>query len=359
MQAFSEGDSLPVSSGGNTAPAAIRGPRETPPRILIIRLKSMGDVVLTLPAVTTVRENFPSAKITFLTSKENAPLLRSCREVDEVVALDRAALRSGNPVKMAGEFFGLLRRLRAGRFSLVVDFQGYGETAWLSWFTGAPQRWGSVYSTGRAWAYTLGVRRQAAQHHAERNLAILQAGGLNTTQARNEFALPAEAQEQARAFFRQHNLDFARPTLFIQPFTSSPQKNWPLENYLAVAGNWQSRGWQIIFGGGPGERAGLEPALAGQFRTSAGVPLLVTGGLMQLATLVLGGDTGAVHLAVALGRRVVMIMESSAPGHAFPFQHPEWVITAPPGKPIATIQTGAVIKACEQAVAETMEARRA
>jgi len=326
--------------------------------ILLIRLKSMGDVVLTLPAVNALRENFPSAKIAFLTSMENAPLLRGCRAVDDVIALDRAALRSGNPAKMAGEFFGLLRRLRAGKFSLVVDFQGYGETAWLSWFSGAPQRWGSVYNQGRAWAYTLGVRRRADQHHAERNLAILQAGGLNTARARNEFALPAEAQEQARAFFRQNNLDFARPTLFIQPFTSSPQKNWPLENYLAVAGNWQSRGWQIIFGGGPVERTRLELALAGQFPTSAGVELLVTGGLMQLATLILGGDTGAVHLAVALGRRVVMVMESSAPGYAFPFQHPEWAVTPPHGEVVAEIQIGAVLKACERALAETNEVRR-
>jgi ADP-heptose:LPS heptosyltransferase len=341
-----------------SAPASKTRP-ESAGNVLLIRLKSMGDVVLTLPAVNAVRENFPSVKITFLTSKENAPLLCGCREADEVIALDRAALRSGNPVKMAGEFFGLLKRLRAGKFSLVVDFQGYGETAWLSWFTGAPQRWGSVYGKGRAWAYTLGVRRRAAQHHAERNLAVLQAGGLNIARVRNEFALPAEALEHARAFFRQNNLDPARLTLFIQPFTSSPQKNWPLENYLAVAGSWQSRGWQIIFGGGPDDRARLAPALAGQFCTSAGVPLLVTGGLLQLCALVLGGDTGAVHLAVALGRRVVMIMESSAPGHAFPFQHPEWAVTPPPGNAISAISADAVVKACEQALAEKIGFRRA
>ena len=113
--------------------------------ILLIRFKSIGDVILTLPAVHAVRENRPSAKITFLTSKENAVLLRGFREVDEVIALDRAALRSGNPLKILPEFFGLLRRLRAGKFSLAIDFQSYGETAWLARITGASQRWGSVY----------------------------------------------------------------------------------------------------------------------------------------------------------------------------------------------------------------------
>ena len=109
-----------------------------PENILLIRLKSIGDVVLTLPAVNAMRDNFPSAKITFLTSKENAPLLRGFSEVNEVISLDLAALRSGNPFRVLPELFGLLRRLRAGKFSLAVDFQGFGETAWLTRLTGAP-----------------------------------------------------------------------------------------------------------------------------------------------------------------------------------------------------------------------------
>ena len=60
--------------------------------ILLIRLKSIGDVILTLPAVRMVRDNFPSAKITFLTSAENAVLLRGFREVTEVIALGRAGV---------------------------------------------------------------------------------------------------------------------------------------------------------------------------------------------------------------------------------------------------------------------------
>ena len=107
--------------------------------ILLIRLKSIGDVVFTLPAVGAVREHFPAARITFLTSKENAALLRGFPAVNEVIALDRAAWRSGNPLKLGVEFFRLMRRLRAGRFSLVVDFQGFGETAWMARLTGAAE----------------------------------------------------------------------------------------------------------------------------------------------------------------------------------------------------------------------------
>ena len=105
--------------------------------ILLIRLKSIGDILFLLPAVHVVRENFPGAKITFLTSRENAALLEGFREVDEVITLDRVRFQSGNPKAILSEAFSLFCRLRGGKFSLVVDFQGYGETAWLAWLSGA------------------------------------------------------------------------------------------------------------------------------------------------------------------------------------------------------------------------------
>jgi ADP-heptose:LPS heptosyltransferase len=320
--------------------------------ILLIRLKSIGDVLFTLPAVHRVRENFPGAKITFLTSKENAPLLEGFREVDEVITLDRARFQGGNPKAILSETFSLLRRLRGGKFSLVVDFQGYGETAWLAWLSGAPQRWGSVYGPGRRWAYTRGVTRNDRMHHVERYLSLLEQCGLRRGEIRNEFVLPDGALNEARRFFAEHNLDIAKPTLFIQPFTSSPQKNWPLDRQLAVARHWQQRGLQILFGGGPAERAALEPVHQAGFPVSAGVPLLVTGGLMKLSSLILGGDTGALHLAVAMGKRVAMIQNSIAAGSPYPYQHPDWAVIATNGRDVSSIETGAVIEACARAFSE-------
>jgi ADP-heptose:LPS heptosyltransferase len=320
--------------------------------ILLIRLKSIGDILFLLPAVHWLRENFPGAKITFLTSRENAPLLEGFQEVDEVITLDRARFQSGNPSAILSEAFSLFRRLRRGRFSLVVDFQGYGETAWLARLSGAPQRWGNVYGPGRRWAYTRGVTRNDRMHHVERYLSLLEQCGLRRGEIRNEFVLPDGALNEARRFFAEHNLDIAKPTLFIQPFTSSPQKNWPLDRQLAVARHWQQRGLQILFGGGPAERAALEPVHQAGFPVSAGVPLLVTGGLMKLSSLILGGDTGALHLAVAMGKRVAMIQNSIAAGSPYPYQHPDWAVIATNGRDVSSIETGAVIEACARAFSE-------
>jgi ADP-heptose:LPS heptosyltransferase len=326
--------------------------KATPTRILLIRLKSIGDIIFTLPAVHVIRENFPGAKITFMVSREHAALIEGFRDVDETIAIDRAVLRSGNPLRVVPEFFGLLRRLRAENFSLAVDFQGNGETAWLARVTSAPERWGILEGGRRRWACTLGANRNYKTHHVEQNLSLLRQCGLRSEKIRNEFVLPAAALGEARRFFAAQGLDAAKPMLFIQPFTSSPKKNWPLDRQLAVARHWRERGFQILFGGGLTERAALEPVRQAGFPVSAGVPFLVTGGLMKLSSLILGGDTGALHLAVALGKRVVMIINSVAPGSPYPYQHSDWAVIPTNSRGVPSIETSAVIEACARAFTE-------
>jgi ADP-heptose:LPS heptosyltransferase len=314
---------------------------ETSERILVIRLTAIGDVVLTLPAISVLRQKFPAAKISFLTTLENAELLRGFADVAETITVDRKVLRGGNLFRSGGELLRLIRRLRADRFSLAVDFQSNGESGWLTRLTGAPRRWGIAKKPSRRWAYTVALDA-VPLHPVETHCALLRHCGLDTDAAHNEFSLPPEALAAAREFFATQNFSPEKPTLFIQPFTSAAHKNWSLENYLAVARHWRAQGVQVILGGGPADRSALEPARKEGFSVSAGVPLLVTGGLLQLSSLVLGGDTGALHLAVAVGRRVLMLMHMAAPASPIPFQHPEWVIAAPRPEAITEIRVAEV-----------------
>jgi ADP-heptose:LPS heptosyltransferase len=328
---------------------------KVPPKgnILLIRLKSIGDIIFTLPAVHVVRENFPRARISFLVSKEHEPLISGFKDVDEVIGLDRALYHRKNPKDVITESFSLLRLLRRKKFALSVDFQGYGETALLTRLTGAPQRWGTAKRRSRSWAYTHGVRRTRRLHPIERNVALLVQNGMHRGTIRNEFVLPEPALGQARRFYATHKLLVSRPTLFIQPFTSVQDKNWPLENYLALARHWQSRGIQILFGGGPKESTALESVRGAGFPVSAGVPLLTNAGLMKLSTVVVGGDTGLLHLAIAMNKRVEMLMASAAPGKPHPFPHADWAVTPADGRKISGIETARVIESCRRALVES------
>ncbi len=209
-----------------------------PANILLIRIKSIGDVLLTLPAVAAIRENYPAAKITFLTSLENAALLRGFSNVDEVIALDREALRSNKPWRVLSEFAGLLRRLRAGKFDLVLDFQGNGETSWLARFTGASQRWGSVYNPGQGWAYTRRVTRPKNIHPAETNLELLRQCGLAIHSPKNEFMLPADALADALKYFADNQLDSEGRTCFSSrsPVLHTKTGRWKVFSNLPGTG---------------------------------------------------------------------------------------------------------------------------
>ena len=335
-----------------TANSPVIGTTEANANVLLLRLKSIGDILFTLPAVHRVREAFPQARISFLVSGEYAPLLEGFRDVDHVIALDRARLRQRNPVAIAREMVALLRRLRRPRFSLAVDFQGYGETSLLTWWTGAPQRWGSVYRPSRRWAYTRAATRNDHIHIADWNLSLLHQCGLELRPNRNEFHLPTHARQAALEYFAACGCDPARPTLLIQPFTSSPIKNWPLEKYLVLAKHWRAAGMQVIFSGGPADHASLGPARQGGFVTSAGLSLLATAGLMELSSLVVGGVTGLLHLAVAMQKRVVMLIGYPACEPGFPYQHHDWAVTAGDSSPAASISVESVIGATAQALVE-------
>lgn len=301
------------------------GTPAAPANILLIRLKSIGDVIFTLPAVHVVRENFPEAKLHFLVSKEHASLVRGFADVDEIISLNRAVFRKKGFSISCAETFQLLRQLRQKQFSHIIDFQGYAETEMLSWWSGAPQRWGNVYHPLRGWLYTQSSPRDRQNHPAEWNLSLLRKCGLKISSIRNQFVLPAESLVEAKSFFSANHLDPAKPTLYLQPFTSNLAKNWPLENYRLLARFWRGRGVQVIFGGGPADKPQLEIAREEGFVIAVGAPRMMDMGLMKLSTLIVGGDTGFLHLAVAMGKRVLMLLRRKI-GAPVPFQHPDWIV---------------------------------
>ena len=116
-----------------------------PQGILLVRLKSMGDILFTLPAVHALKLGYPGAQITFLVSKEYSSLLQGFSDVTSTITLDRGRFRGLHPIKIVTEALRLIGQMRRARLRLAIDFQGYGETALLTWASGAPQRWGTVY----------------------------------------------------------------------------------------------------------------------------------------------------------------------------------------------------------------------
>ncbi len=110
--------------------------------ILAIRFARLGDVILLLPALTAIKLSLPHARLTLLTGHRCADIAGMCPAVDEVIAVDRIAMRDG-PVRNAlRDVKQLVSDIRSRNFDAVIDFHSFRETNLLTWFSRAPLRIG-------------------------------------------------------------------------------------------------------------------------------------------------------------------------------------------------------------------------
>ena len=116
-------------------------------KILILRLSAVGDVIRTLPAVKTIKTNFPAASITWIVEEPSKALIESQPEVDEVILFPRRRWSEGiHSLKgwwrTIGEIRTFIQSLRKKKFDLVLDFHGILKSGLLSFLSGSPQRIG-------------------------------------------------------------------------------------------------------------------------------------------------------------------------------------------------------------------------
>ena len=134
-------------------------------KILLIRLRLIGDVVFTTPIPRALKRVFPDAHLTYLVEPEAAPVVAGNQHLDEVIV----APRPRGLARVAADL-KLGRRLRRARYDLVLDLHGGPRSAWLAWLSGGRQRIGYEI-VGRTWMYTRAVARPRAlrPRHSVRN----------------------------------------------------------------------------------------------------------------------------------------------------------------------------------------------
>ena len=134
-------------------------------RILLVRLRLIGDVVFTTPIPRALRRRYPNAHITYVVEPMAEPIVRGNPHLDEIIVIPK---RRG--LARWRDDWSWARRLRAGRFDIAIDLHGGPRGAWLTWASGAPMRIG--YQTpGRTWMYTHAVERPEGllPRHSVRN----------------------------------------------------------------------------------------------------------------------------------------------------------------------------------------------
>jgi lipopolysaccharide heptosyltransferase II len=325
-------------------------------RVLIVRLRQIGDVVFTTPAVRRIREHHPHAHIAYLVEPAAAPVVAGNPSINEVIVAPRVRGVRGLFTEWA-----LIRRLRAGRYDLVIDFHGGPRASILTWLSGAPVRVGYDIP-GRAWMYTRRVARPRAlrpRHSVENQADLLSALDIPSAPPAPPAAWPVEMRvdpEAARAVasrlavlgvYEDHQL------VVMHVSAGNPFRRWPLISFATVAARLASSGEQrrIIVTSGPSEadaaRSVIDEARAtlgaasSRILPAADFSLAELRALVDRAALYIGGDSGPLHIAATSQVPIVGLYGPTLPVRSAPWRSSGLVH-------IAVETTGLPCRPCDQ-----------
>jgi heptosyltransferase I len=302
-------------------------------RVLVVRLGAMGDILHALPAVTALRRAHPSWVIDWLVEPAWRHLLTAANGtlaeplsiaqplVNELyLASVKAWGRSPLSSNTHSEIKQLRTRLRGGSYDVVVDFQGAVRSAFLGRLAGARRIIGE--SDPREWAARWLFTDRVATcgvHVIEQDLELASAiAGDALEPVRPALPVDAHAEEWCDHLLSPLG---GQPLALLYPGAGWGSKRWPPERYSAVAAGLAARGFQVLVNAAPGEE-GIADSIVAQSNQAAIAVRCSLAELIALTrrvALAIGGDTGPMHLACALGRPVVGIYGPTDPARNGPY----------------------------------------
>lgn len=272
------------------------------PRILVLRLSALGDVIHTVPAVALLK---PVADVAWVVE---APYAELVEIVSGVAAIPVRLKRwSRAPISSWSEARSTLRRMRG--FDVAVDFQGLIKSAGLAWLSRAPMRAGFDRSALRekqaGWFMNRHVPVDQSRHVVDWNRQLAEALTGNVRPAEERWRdFPADPEGKVAAYAGR---------IVLLPGAGRADKRWPVERFREIVARYRGR---TIVAWGPGERD-LAEAIGGDVAPQTNLRELAA--LLGRAGVVVGGDTGPLHLAAALGTRVVGLYGPTDPRRNGPY----------------------------------------
>jgi lipopolysaccharide heptosyltransferase II len=269
-------------------------------KVLVIKLRAVGDVILSTAALPNLRAAFPDATIDFLVERSCRDVIAGNDRIDNMIVFSRT--------RTSG--FKILLDLRRARYDMVIDLFGNPRSALMTFASRARYRVGYDFR-GRSYAYNILVKPRGAEvHNVEFNLDALRRIGVPIICTSPHLSL----SESDRAFARRESERLGLTGRFvvgINPGSSRPIKRWPARRFAELgallAGRFNAR---ICVFWGPGEKS-LADAVAGEIGDAAVVApqtnLKQLGAMFERCSLVVSNDSGPMHIAAALGRPTVGI----------------------------------------------------
>jgi len=296
---------------------------KTVERVLVVRLRSIGDTVLATPSLFALKRFLPHAAIDILVEDWVAPVLESHPYIDNVITV-----RKGHAASRAL----VARRLRANRYDVVYNFHGGTTATLLTRATGARHRVGfATYQYARLHNHlapsSSALWRREKTHSAEQQLALLGWTGVPVSdRPRTRLAVSPEAGAAVTAKLVNAGLN-DRPFVVVHPAAAFATKQWSAQNFGQVAQELSEQGLPVVVITTPSQTetvAQLQRHASAPVVSFNDLSLPEVTALLAHARLFVGNDSGIAHMAAAVETPAVVIFGSSNTAHWRP-----WVSDAP------------------------------
>ncbi len=301
------------------------------PRILIIRLGAIGDVVRVLPALHCLREVYPEAQIDWVVESKSAEVIEGHPALDRVLIFDRVPQWT----ESARNFWELCKLIRKSRYDVVIDFHGILKSGLITGMSRAPKRYGFSRPRSQEGSYlftnlktTLGSEVVNRIHE---NLALCADFHPGYKSLDVTMYIPEDAIEAVEDFFEE-SFHGAKLVVAMHVPVDRPEKQWPLECFAELSDLLLADGrFDVLLTWGPGQMGVIAEMLTHARREPVVAP--ATDSLKQYMAMVqqsdvyFGGDTGPMHIASALDIPVVAVFGGTSPAQHATLRTPYTVLT--------------------------------
>lgn len=287
--------------------------------ILLIQLGDIGDVILSLPCIRALRENFPQANIIVAVRENASELIEDCPWATGVIAINKDKRRWIHEIAYQR---GFLLRLRKFRFDVAIDMRTGTRGAVLAFLSGARQRIGFYTSDGKLWrnmafSHLAFLEAKDGMHLAECYLKLLTTYNVKTENIWPELDIPLEKQQRAAALFRKENIPPDQPIIAVQPFSLWKHKDWGPDKYIRLI-NWISLEYKlpVIITGSPDQIEQAEEIVktCGEnvYNFTGKTTIGIFAAVLKACRLFISGDSAGMHIAAGVGTPTVSIFGPSS-----------------------------------------------
>jgi heptosyltransferase I len=293
----------------------------SPRNILVIDFGQLGDVVLSLPALSAIRERFPGARITVAVGAPGAAVVELSGYADATLVVDRTGLRDGPKPLSILRIARFVKEVRRAQFDFVIDLHSLSETNLLGFFSGASQR---LYARrpGRSLDFLSNFHTRPPvedrhKHAVDRYLDVLVPLGIKGASRVPRLRTRPADDLAIEQMLKKEKADMGAPLVGLFPGAGHPERRWSLARFGELADMFvRNDGVRVVVFIGPEERA-LVDEIRKTFPRSVivfdrlNIPQLASA-LARLAVFV-ANDTGPMHIAAAVGTSTVVLLDRRAP----------------------------------------------